>query len=161
MIVSAFGIAVTTFVGQNFGAKRMDRVQSGVKCCMIMTLASSALMSVLFYNWGIYGFELFTSDPEVSAIGMAMMRYLSPLYVTYVSIEILSGALRGVGDCWMPMMLCGGGVCVLRVLWILVAVPLQRDIYTIMFSYPLTWVVTTILFLIYYRYFSYLKVKRR
>ncbi len=157
MIVSSFGIAVTTFVGQNFGAKQMGRVRSGVKCCMAMTLVSSVLMSVVIYNWGIYGFELFASDPEVSAIGVAMMRYLSPLYVTYVSIEILSGALRGVGDCWIPMLLCCGGVCVLRVAWILVAVPLRRDIYTIMFSYPLTWVVTTVLFFVYYRYFSHLR----
>lgn len=157
MIVSSFGIAVTTFVGQNYGAKQMGRVRNGVRCCMAMTLISSALMSVVIYNWGIYGFGLFTSDPEVSEIGVAMMRYLSPMYVTYVSIEILSGALRGVGDCWIPMLLCCGGVCVLRVAWVLVAVPMRRDIYTIMFSYPLTWVVTTVLFFVYYRYFSYLR----
>lgn len=161
MIVSAFGIAATTFVGQNFGAGKMDRVRSGVRTCMIMTLLSSAFMSVIIYNWGIYGFQLFSSDRDVISIGVAMMRYLSPVYVTYVSIEILSGALRGVGDCWIPMALCCGGVCVLRVLWVLVAVPMRRDIYNIMFSYPLTWVVTTILFVVYYLYFSKLRVVHR
>lgn len=161
MVVSAFGIAATTFVGQNFGAGRIDRVRSGVRNCMVMTLVSSAVMSVLIFNWGIYGFQLFTSDPEVEIIGVAMMRYLAPFYVTYVSIEILSGALRGVGDCWVPMLLCCGGVCVLRVMWVLIAVPLQRDIYTIMFSYPLTWVVTTVLFFVYYCFFSRLKMKRK
>ncbi len=159
MVVSAFGIAVTTFVGQNFGAGRMERVRGGIRSCMAMTLVSSAVLSVVVFNWGIYGFGLFTSDQEVVTIGVAMMRYLSPLYVTYVSIEILSGALRGVGDCWMPMLLCCGGVCVLRVFWVLVAVPLKRDMYTIMFSYPLTWVVTTILFVVYYFFFSQLKKK--
>lgn len=161
MVVSAFGIAVTTFVGQNFGAGRMERVRGGIRSCLTMTLVSSAVLSVVVYNWGIYGFGLFTSDQEVIAIGVAMMRYLSPLYVTYVSIEILSGALRGVGDCWMPMLLCCGGVCVLRVLWTLVAVPLKRDMYTIMFSYPLTWIVTTILFVVYYLRFSKLRRERR
>lgn len=160
MVVSAFGIAVTTFVGQNFGAGRMERVRGGIRSCMAMTLVSSAVLSVVVFNWGIYGFGLFTSDQEVVTIGVAMMRYLSPLYVTYVSIEILSGALRGVGDCWMPMLLCCGGVCVLRVFWVLVAVPLKRDMYTIMFSYPLTWVVTTILFVVYYFFFSQLKKKQ-
>lgn len=159
MVVSAFGIAVTTFVGQNFGAGRMERVRGGIRSCMAMTLVSSAVLSVVVFNWGIYGFGLFTSDQEVVTIGVAMMRYLSPLYVTYVSIEILSGALRGVGDCWIPMLLCCGGVCVLRVFWVLVAVPLKRDMYTIMFSYPLTWVVTTILFVVYYFFFSQLKKK--
>lgn len=161
MIVSAFGISATTFVGQNFGAKKMDRARKGVRCCMTMTLVSSAVLSVVIFNWGIYGFQLFTSDQSVIAIGVAMMRYLSPVYVTYVSIEILSGALRGVGDCWIPMMLCCGGVCALRVLWTLVAVPLKRDIYMIMFSYPLTWVVTTILFVVYYLFFSQMKVSGR
>ncbi len=160
MVVSAFGIAVTTFVGQNFGAGRMERVRGGIRSCMTMTLVSSAVLSVVVFNWGIYGFELFTSDQEVVAIGVAMMRYLSPMYVTYVSIEILSGALRGVGDCWMPMLLCCGGVCVLRVLWVLLAVPLKRDMYTIMFSYPLTWVVTTILFVVYYCFFSQLRKRQ-
>lgn len=161
MIVSAFGISATTFVGQNFGAGRMERVRSGVRTCMTMTIVSSLIMSVVIFNWGIYGFELFTSDKNVIAIGVSMMRYLSPVYVTYVSIEILSGALRGVGDCWIPMVLCCGGVCFLRVMWILVAVPLRRDIYMIMFSYPLTWVVTTVLFAVYYLFFSQLKIRRR
>ena len=90
-----------------------------------------------------------------------MVHYLSPMYVAYVSIEILSGALRGVGDCWIPMLLCCGGVCVLRVAWVLVAVPMHRNMYTIMFSYPLTWVVTTVLFLVYYLFFSKLKIRGR
>lgn len=160
MVVSSFGIAVTTFVGQNFGAGKMERVRGGIRCCLAMTIFSSAVLSVVIYNWGIYGFELFTADPEVERIGVAMMRYLSPMYVTYVTIEILSGALRGVGDCWRPMLLCCGGVCVLRVLWVLAAVPLKRDMYTIMFSYPLTWVVTTLLFVVYYRWFSQLKAEK-
>lgn len=160
MIVSAFGISVTTFVGQNYGAGKPERVREGIRCCMVMTLVVSIFISVLIYNWGIYGFQLFTTDVEVVRIGIDMMRYLTPFYVTYVTIEILSGALRGVGDCWVPMILCCFGVCVLRITWILVAVPLKRDMYTIMFSYPMTWVVTTVLFIIYYLFFSKLKKKR-
>ena len=128
---------------------------------MKMTVISSALMSVLIYNWGIYAYELFTTDKEVVSIGIDMMRYLSRFYVTYVAIEILSGALRGVGDCWIPMMLCCVGVCALRVGWILIAVPLERNIFTIMFSYPLTWVITTILFAVYYLKYSRLKVRKK
>lgn len=157
MIVSSFGIAITTFVGQNHGADKPERVRGGVKSCMVMALLSSVLMSVLIYNWGIYGYELFTTDREVVEIGVAMMRYLTPFYVTYVCIEILSGALRGVGDCWVPMLLSCFGVCALRIVWIMTAVPIRKDIYTIMFSYPLTWVVTTVLFVIYYLWFSKLR----
>ncbi|MDD3251842.1 MAG: MATE family efflux transporter [Lachnospiraceae bacterium] len=161
MMVSSFGIAATTFVGQNYGAGKTDRVHHGVRTCMYMTIGASIAMSVLIYNWGIYGYQLFTTDTDVITIGIEMMRYLAPAYVTYVSIEILSGALRGVGDCWIPMMLCCVGVCVLRVTWILVVVPMSRNIYTIMFSYPLTWVTTTILFAVYYLYFSKLGKRSR
>lgn len=157
MLVSAFGISVTTFVGQNHGAGKPERVREGVKSCLIMTILSSVVMSVVIYNWGIYGYELFTTDKAVVEIGVAMMRYLTPFYVTYVSIEILSGALRGVGDCWLPMLLSCFGVCALRILWIIFAVPVKKDIYTIMFSYPLTWVITTVLFVVYYLWFSKLR----
>lgn len=157
MLVSAFGISVTTFVGQNHGAGKPERVREGVKSCLIMTVLSSVIMSVVIYNWGIYGYELFTTDKAVVEIGVAMMRYLTPFYVTYVSIEILSGALRGVGDCWLPMLLSCFGVCALRILWIIFAVPVKKDIYTIMFSYPLTWVITTVLFVVYYLWFSKLR----
>jgi Na+-driven multidrug efflux pump len=127
---------------------------------MGMTFAASIGMSLLIYYWGIYGYELFTTDAEVIRIGIAMMRYLSRFYVLYVAIEILSGALRAVGDSWIPMILCLFGVCALRVGWILFAVPLNRNMYMIMFSYPLTWVVTTILFVIYYLFFSRLRIRK-
>ena len=161
MMVNSFGIAITTFVGQNYGAGKPDRVHRGVRSCMAMSIVASLGMSVLIYNWGIYGYQLFTTDGDVIQIGISMMRYLAPVYVTYVAIEILSGALRGVGDCWIPMMLCCFGVCALRVAWILCVVPYSRNIFTIMFSYPLTWVTTTILFAVYYLFFSKLKIKRR
>lgn len=161
MIVSAFGISVTTFVGQNYGAGKNDRVRKGVRDCMFMTAVSTVLISALLYFFGVYFYEMFTSEVEVIDIGIRMMRYMVPTYITYISIEILSGALRGVGDCWIPMLISCGGICVIRFLWILFAVPLRPDIYNIMFSYPLTWVITSILFIGYYLFFSSLKTTRK
>ena len=154
MIINSFGIAITTFVGQNYGAGKRDRIHRGVRVCMGMTIVSSLLISALVYFFGIYAYAWFTTDQDVIQIGIDMMHYLSPLYTTYVAIEILSGALRGVGDSFIPMILCAFGVCVLRVFWILAVVPIHRNMYTIMFSYPLTWICTTILFFIYYLIFS-------
>jgi Na+-driven multidrug efflux pump len=160
MMINAFGIAVTTFVGQNYGAGKTERVRAGIRTCMGMAFAASIGMSALIYYWGIYGFELFTTDAEVIRIGTAMIHYLSRFYVLYVTIEILSGAMRAVGDSWAPMLLCLFGVCALRVSWILFVVPLNRNMYMIMFSYPLTWVVTTILFVVYYLFFSRLRIRK-
>ena len=160
MIVSAFGISVTTFVGQNYGAGKMDRVHKGVKTCLVMTFATTFLLSFLLYFWGGYCYQLFTTDPAVTQIGIEILKFLTPIYFTYVLIEILSGTLRGTGDCWIPTIICCLGICVLRVLWLTLAVPLHNTIFTISFSYPLTWVVTSTAFLIYYRFFSKIQRER-
>jgi len=160
MIVSAFGISVTTFVGQNYGAGKQDRVRKGVRVCMGMTAVSTVIISLVLYYLGIYVYYLFTTDGAVVDIGIDMMRFLVPMYFTYIAIEILSGALRGVGDCWVPMIISCFGICVIRILWIVFAVPLRKDIYMIMLSYPLTWVITSVAFIVYYLFFSQLKMSR-
>lgn len=158
MIVSAFGIAITTFVGQNYGAGKIDRVRKGIRSCLGMTVVSTVVVSTLLYVTcgGIY--TLFTDDTEVLRIGVEMTRFLVPTYITYICIEILSGALRGVGDCWIPTLICLTGVCLIRVVWIMAAVPRIPGVRSIIFSYPLTWVITTVLFGIYYIFFS--KIRR-
>lgn len=161
MVISSFCAAITTFTGQNYGAGKPDRVRRGMRCCMMMTLGSSLVMSWIFYNWAILGFQLFTDDAAVTEIGIHMMQYLCPFYITYVAVEVFSGTLRGVGDCWMPMILCLFGVCILRSGWILVVVERAGTMETILFSYPLTWVITTIMFMIYYLFFSKLRIRSR
>ncbi len=160
MIVSAFGISVTTFVGQNFGAGKNDRVRKGVRICMGMTAVTTVFLSLALYRFGDLFYRLFTTDSKVIVIGSNILHFLVPTYITYITIEILSGALRGVGDCWIPMLLSCGGICVIRILWMFLAVPLRQDIYTIVFSYPLTWTITTVLFFVYYLCFSKLKVRK-
>ncbi len=161
MIISAFGISATTFVGQNYGAGKIDRVRKGIGVSLGMSALVTVVISVLLYFQGIHFYSLFTSDEAVVEIGIHMLRYLVPTYITYIAIEILSGSLRGVGDCWPPTIISFMGICVIRVLWIILAVPLRRNIDTIMFSYPLTWTVTSTLYLIYYLFFSRLKVVGR
>ena len=157
MIVNAFGISITTFVGQNYGAGKMDRVHKGVRTCMGITAGATVLLSVILYNYASICYQLFTTDAQVVVIGEQILHFLVPTYFTYIAIEILSGTLRGIGDSWLPMIICCLGICVLRVVWILTAVPLKNDILTIVFSYPLTWTVTSIAFIVYYLFFSRLK----
>lgn len=157
MIISALGISITTFVGQNYGAGKMDRVKRGIYVCLGLSFLITAILSILMYAGGGYIYLMFTADAAVIAKGMEILHFLVPAFATYVCIEILSGALRGIGDCWIPMIMTAVGVCALRVLWIIIAVPLKPDILTIVFSYPLTWSMTSILFLVYFYCFSPLK----
>lgn len=157
MIVSAFGISITTFVGQNFGAGKPDRVRKGVKQCLLMCAGATVVLSTALYFGGVYGLRLFTEDGAVIEIGIRILHFLVPIYFTYITVEILSGALRGVGDCWVPTLICLVGICLIRVLWISFAVPLYNNIYTIIFSYPLTWTITSIAFAVYYLKFSQIR----
>ena len=152
--IQSIGLAVTTFVGQNFGAGKLDRVYKGIRVCLGISAGATIFLSLLLYQFGQYIYLLFTTDAEVIAKGVEILHFLVPTLITYVCIEILSGALRGIGDCWIPMIMTALGVCLLRVVWIVVAVPLYPDIKTICFSYPLTWTVTSILFLVYFKWFS-------
>ena len=151
MICGAYGIAITTFVGQNYGAGLIDRVKKSVRVCMGMTSATAVLLSVLVYTFAAPLLGIFTNDPAVLQYGLEMVRYMVPYYVAFVGIEILSGAIRGCGDAVKPMIITGTGVCLLRVVWLLALLPLRHELSTILVSYPVSWVLTTILFFIYYK----------
>ena len=131
MIISALGISITTFVGQNYGAGKMTRVKRGVNVCLGITALITFLLCTVLYLFGGYVYLLFTTDAAVIAKGMEILYFLVPTFILYICIEIFSGALRGVGDCWIPMIMTALGVCTLRVVWIIIAVPIRPSIITV------------------------------
>lgn len=152
MIISAIGISITTFVGQNYGARRYDRVNKSVNICLGMALLISIITAVFLIMAKVPLFRLFTQDAEVVRIGSEMLALITPCYVFYVFIEVLSGALRGMGDVLIPTVITLGGVCVLRLVWIAGTLHFAPTIEMIIYSYPITWIVTAALFIIYYMY---------
>lgn len=157
MMINALGISVTTFVGQNYGARRMDRVRKGAGACMVIGVVLTAIVSTALYFWGYLFIELFTSDPQVQLISQSLIHFMVPTFITYITIEILSGTLRGVGDAWMPLIITGVGVCLVRVIWIIFALPHFNTILAAAFCYPMTWALTSAAFAVYYYFFSSLK----
>ena len=152
MMSSALGIAITTFVGQNYGAGKMDRVKKSIKVSLGMDIVISIVMTVLLIVARIPLFHIFCDDANVVDIGARMLYLIAPFYVAYVFTEILSGALRGMGDVVVPMLITMFAVCVLRVLWIIVATEVYPTLDVIIFNYPVTWVASAILFIVYYQY---------
>ena len=150
MMISALGLAVTTFSGQNYGAGKYDRVRKSMWESLGLSVGLTIFCCLLFWFTGRFIFLLFTTDEAVIAEGMRILRFLVPVWITYISIEILSGTIRGTGDSFIPMIMTLFGVCVLRVIWIFTAVPRWHDILTVMASYPITWIVTSVMFWIYY-----------
>lgn len=150
MIVSAFGVSITTFVGQNFGARQYDRVRRSVKVCLSMAFVSTVLISTLYLLVGEHLYRLFSDDDTVIAYGMDILRLLVPTYVLYLCIEILSGAVRGAGDSLIPTLITLFGVCLLRVVWLLWIAPGMGTMSAVLVSYPITWALTSGLFVVYY-----------
>lgn len=157
MIMGAFGISITTFVGQNFGAMKYDRIKKGIKICLIMAMTTAVSLSIILSVFGKYVYKLFISDPVVIENGLTILHFLAPVFCTYVCIEIMSGTLRGTGDAIIPTIMVCLGVCVLRILWITFVAPhWKNDIRAILICYPISWAITSGLFIIYYKKFSYI-----
>lgn len=150
MTISAFGVSITTFVGQNFGARQYHRVHQSVKVCMGMALVSTLVISALYLLVGEHLYRLFSDDDTVIAYGMDILNLLVPTYVLYLCIEILSGAVRGAGDSQIPTLITLFGVCLLRVVWLRWIAPGMGTMSAVLLSYPITWGLTSILFLLYY-----------
>ena len=112
----------------------------------VITLGISAIM-VLFARPIL---TVFTPDHDVLEIGVGMVRFLAPSYITYILIELLSGAIRGAGKSLVPTLITVFGVCGLRLAWIFLAVPLNHSIVMVEASYPITWATTSLAMLLYY-----------
>lgn len=150
MIVSAFGVAITTFAGQNFGARQYDRVRRSVKVCLGMAFASTIIISTVYLLAGRQLYRLFSDDEAVIAYGMDILNLLVPTYVLYLCIEVLSGAVRGAGDSLIPTLITLFGVCLLRIGWLWWVAPGVGTLSAVLVSYPITWALTSGLFILYY-----------
>ena len=151
-ICSALGLAITTFVGQNYGAGRFDRIYKSVRTCLIMSLSicGSLVLFLMIFRRPLFAF--FTTDMNVVTLGSDMLITITPFYITYVFIEIYSGALRGLGDVFIPTLITLAGVCCIRIPWMFFVVPVYHSMDAILVSYPLAW-ITTALFMVPYYYY--------
>lgn len=150
MMLGALGIASMTFVGQNFGAGRLDRVQKSLKICLGMGVLITIGFGAGLLLFGAPLFSLFSKDAPVIELSMRLLWYFAPFYWLFVPIEIISGTLRGLGDTLIPTVITAVGICVFRVIWVLAAVPAYNSVFTVSISYPVSWLVTSIAFAIYY-----------
>ncbi len=150
MTVSALGIAVTTFAGQNFGAQKYGRVKKGMYITLELSVALTLFISLFFWNCREFLYGLFSDDREVIEKGVEILKFLVPFYITYISIEVLSGATRGIGKSLCPLLITVFGVCALRLIWLFTVVKIKPQMQTVLTSYPITWAVTSAAFWVYW-----------
>ncbi len=149
-VSNSFGVAISAFVGQCFGAGKFDRMRRSIRTCMLLCLGSAALISSGLLIIAKWGFRLFTDDTAVITYAVEMLWYFAPFYVVWAFIEVLSNSLRGAGDAVRPMLITILGVCGLRVLYCVFVIPRWHTVMGVSMCYPFTWIATALAFIVYY-----------
>lgn len=157
MINSAFGVAITTFVGQNFGARKFDRVRRSVWVCLGMSVCSVAVLSVLVMIFREFILGIYVVDTEVIKAGAYIMMWISPFYVLFMPVEVFAGAMRGTGYSVVPTVISCVCVCVMRVLWVAIMVSRFHTVEMLALAYPVTWAIAAIAFFVEYLRGKWLK----
>lgn len=148
---NSFGITICAFAGQCYGAGKTDRMKQATRTCMKIALVVTILLSTLLLLIALPAYGIFVSDPGVIDSAVEMMIYIVPTYFVWTFIEVLSGTFRGVGDTFRPMIITMTGTCGIRVLWMLLVVPVWHTIMAVCLVYGISWVITAIAFILYYR----------
>ena len=160
-VSNALGAAITSFIGQNMGAGKTDRVKTCVRQSMILALGISVGLSALILLSGKPLLHILTKDPEVISTTFEMMTYFVPFYFTWAVIEVLSAVLRGAGDAIRPVIIIGIGVCLLRVVWIFTIFQRFHTLPVLCWCYAVSWVITGAAMAIYFRKGTWLDRSRR
>lgn len=150
MISGAFGVSVTTFVGQNFGAQKYSRIRQSVWICMGMSVSLIAALSalVLWFREPILG--IYTTDPDVIRVGAHMMLWIVPFNAVFMPVEVFAGTMRGTGYSVMPTIITCVCVCLFRVLWVFIMVSRWHTVEMLALAYPLSWILAATVFYIGY-----------
>lgn len=147
-VMNSFSQACTTFVGQNFGANKIDRCKKTLFLCLIEDAIASGTAILIVLITGKFLLSIFNNNPEVIEIGYTRLVIIFIAYIFSMLYEVMSGYLRGFGFSLVPAILTTVGVCVLRIIWINTVFPANRAFVTIMTAYPVSLATTAVLIFI-------------
>jgi putative MATE family efflux protein len=148
--VTCFAMALSTFVSQNLGAKQIDRVKKGTKFGVLCSMSAAAVISIIVFTCAPFLLRLFNDDPAVIAFGVKQAHIQSLFYCLLAFSHCMAGILRGAGKAYVPMAVMLICWCLIRVTYITVTVNMFHEIGFVFSSYPITWSLSSIVFLIYY-----------
>ncbi len=147
--ITSFTIALTTFVGQNLGARQLDRAKQGAAFGVVTCLIVSELLGVLLYISSPFLIGLFTSEPEAISFGVGKAKICALFFFLLAASHSLAAVLRGAGKAVIPMISMLSFWCVFRVSFLKIAVPVYQTIDVVNWVYPLTWFLSTVFLAVY------------
>ena len=148
--ITCFALALTTFISQNLGAKEYDRAKKGAVFGVICSVVTAELVGVVIYTFAPYLIAAFNSTPDVLSYGVAQAHTASLFYFLLAFSHCMAGILRGAGKSTVPMFVMLICWCIIRVTYITVTVHFIPNIRVIFWAYPITWTLSSIVFLLYF-----------
>ena len=146
--VLSFSMAITTFIGQNYGAGKYDRMKKGMWVTLLMGIVYTVLTGILLLTFSGQLMRLFSKDVGVIAYGQTAMRYFCPFYWILAILHSLAGTVRGTGKSIPPMVVLLVSLCLFRIVWIQLVLPYYTSIEGIFILYPVSWLVGAVLMIL-------------
>lgn len=147
--VLSFSMAITTFIGHNYGAGKYDRMKKGMWVTLLMGIVYTVLTGILLLTFSGQIMRLFSEDVGVIAYGQTAMRYFCPFYWILAILHSLAGTVRGTGKSIPPMVVLLVSLCLFRIVWIQLVLPYYTSIEGIFILYPVSWLVGAVLMILY------------
>lgn len=147
--VLSFSMAITTFIGQNYGAGKYNRMKKGMWVTLLMGIVYTVLTGILLLTFSGQIMRLFSEDVGVIAYGQTAMRYFCPFYWILAILHSLAGTVRGTGKSIPPMVVLLVSLCLFRIVWIQLVLPYYTSIEGIFILYPVSWLVGAVLMILY------------
>ena len=148
--MTSFNMATTTFISQNLGAKQYDRAKKGARFGIISAVLLAEIIGVIIYFSAPYLIGMFDDNAEVIALGVQQARTASLFYCLLALSHAIAAVCRGAGKAFVPMFVMLSIWCALRITYISIVTHFWNDIGLIYWAYPLTWGISSIIYLIYY-----------
>lgn len=148
--ITCFSMAMTTFIGQNLGAGKYERAKEGARFGIVMALVLAETIGVIMFIAVPRLIAMFNADPEVVRLGTKQGRTEALFYFLLAFSHIIAGICRGAGKAVVPMVIMLSVWCVFRIAYITVMMQIVHDIGLIYWAYPLTWGISSVIYLVYY-----------
>lgn len=159
--ITCFALAMTTFVSQNMGAKQYERVKKGTRFGIISSLVLAEIIGIVIFVLAPVFISFFDSTADVVRYGTMQARTVTLFYFLLAFSHCVAGILRGAGKSVVPMVIMMIFWCVVRVLYMSIALYFIHDIHLVFWAYPMTWACSSIVFLWYYLFSSWLPKQKK
>ncbi len=148
--ITSFNMASTTFISQNLGAKQYDRAKCGARFCILAAVILAEMIGIFYYVFAPQLVGMFDQTPGVLEYGVQQARTAALFYFLLAFSHSIAAVCRGAGKAFVPMIIMLSIWCVLRIAYIAAVMHFTGEIRYIYWAYPLTWSISSVIYLIYY-----------